>query len=99
WPDLGRAVERVAHAAGAQLADEALEERVGHGLDDDEALGGDAALAAVDEPGVGRRARRGREVGVGEDDERIAAAQLEHGLLQLAAGLPGHFAAGDIAAA
>ena len=35
---------------------------------------------------------RGGEVGVGEDDEGIGAAELEHGLLQLAPGLLGDLA-------
>ena len=53
-----------------------------HGLDDDEALGGDAALAGVLEARVDGHPRRRFEVGVGEDDERVGAAQLEHRFLE-----------------
>ena len=43
------------------------------------------------------RGRR-RHVGVGQDDERIAAAELEHRLLQLAARPLGHLDPGVLAA-
>ena len=60
-PDVGRLVERVAHLAGPHPLDEELLEALAHRLDHDEALGRDAALAAVDEPrggaGLGRGSR------------------------------------------
>jgi hypothetical protein len=60
-----------------------------------EAFRGDAALATVDPPRVRRRPGRGGKIGVRKDDEGIAAAELEHGLLQLAPGLLGHLAPGE----
>ena len=42
--------------------------------------------------------RRLLNVGVFQDDERIAAAELEHRLLELVSRLLGHFAAGALAA-
>ena len=42
------------------------------GSTDDEALGRDAALSAVDEPRLGGGAGRGGDIGIGQDDERIA---------------------------
>src|SRR5712691_7459332 len=95
-PDLGVARQRIADAAGTKLLEEPGDELIGHRLDDDEALGRDTALAAVDQPRVGRGAGRRGHVRVGEDDEGIAAAQLEHGLLQRAARLLGHLAAGTV---
>ncbi len=53
-----------------------------HAAVDDEALGGDAALSAVDEPAGGAGRRRQLEVGVGEDEVGVAAAELEHRLLE-----------------
>ena len=68
------AVERITHPAGRHLVDEEAEEALGHRLDDDEALGRYAALPAVDETRVGGDVRRARQVRVGEDHERVAAA-------------------------
>ena len=73
-------------------------ELVGDRLLDDEALGGDAALAVVLVARAHGRRRRGVEVGVGEDDERVRAAQLEHLLLELAPGQAGD-AVADLARA
>ena len=69
-----------------------------HRLDHDEALGRDAALAAVDEPG--RHAALGREleIGVLQHEVGIAAAQLQHRLLEQGPGLRGHGLAGGRAA-
>ena len=88
--DLRPGRERVPQATRAHLGDEPLEKAVEHPLDHDEPLGRDAALATVDEPRVGRGSRRHIEVGVLEHDERIAAAQLEHALLEVTPGLRGH---------
>src|SRR3712207_8198649 len=49
-------------------------------------LGGDAGLTGVRHPGHRRRLDRAAEVGGVEHDERVAAAQLEHRLLQVAPG-------------
>ena len=63
--------------------DERLLERVGDRLLDDEALGGDAALAVVDAArACAACAAACVDVGVGQHDEGIGAAQLEHGLLE-----------------
>ena len=96
--DRGRLVERVAHRPGPHPLDEPLLELPQHGLDDDEALGRDAALAAVDEPRGGAGLGRRVEVGVLEHDVGIAAAELEDALLQAGAGLRGDGAAGGGAA-
>src|SRR5215813_12713020 len=50
---------RISHPPRAELVQEQVEEPVGDGLDGNEPLGGDAALAAVDEPRI-RRGLRGR---------------------------------------
>ena len=75
-----------------------LQERISNFFDDNEALGSDTALPAVNEARVRRRLRRLLNVGVVENDERVASAQLEYGLLDLAPRLLGHFAPGAIAA-
>ena len=77
--DLGRAVEGVADAEARRGGDEALGEGVGDGVYDDEALGGDAALAGVLEARPDADLGGGVEVGVFEDDEGVGAAQLEDG--------------------
>jgi len=76
----------------------ALEELVGHGLAHDEALGGDTALSAVDEPCIRGRSRRCADVGVRKDDEGTAAAELQHSLLQRIASLFGNLAARELTA-
>ncbi len=71
-------------AAPRQRCAKPLLELVGDRLGDEEALGGDARLAGVLVACTdgGRRGRR--HVGVGEDDVRVRAAQLEHRLLERA---------------
>src|SRR5437868_6416069 len=80
--DLGAVVLRISHLELLEGGDEALLEFGGDLFLDDEALGGDAALAGV----LDARGHGGLdgafEVGAGEDQKRIASAQLEHGLLQ-----------------
>jgi len=95
---LRRRIERIAHAARPHLGGEVLEEPIRHALDHDEALRRDAALAAVLEPRLGGRRRGAGQVGVFEHDERIAAAELKHGLLQVAAGLGADRAASAVRA-
>src|SRR5262245_52497928 len=77
------AVHRIAHAARGELSREEIEKALGDRVHHDEALGRDAALPAVDEASVRGCLGGRREVGVGQYDERIAAAQLQHRLLDL----------------
>ncbi len=80
--DLGRAIERIADLErGDALAKPGLE-LVGDWIDGDEALGGDAALSVVDHARLDRRGGRGLEIGVGEHDEGIRSAELQHHLLE-----------------
>ena len=79
---------------GRQLVDERLVEVVG----DDEALGRVAGLAGVLEARRDGRLDDVVEVVGAEQDERIGAAQLEHDLLQVAAGDLGDGRAGALRA-
>ena len=54
--------------------------------DDDDPLGGDAALPAVVHPTPQRPLNRLVQVGVGQRDQRVRAAQLHGGLLEVLAG-------------
>src|SRR2546428_11300580 len=92
WSDLGRRVERIAYPPGAHFAREPLEEALRDTLDDYEAFRGDATLAAVDETRFHRCGRGPLEISVLEHDERIAAAELEHRLLQVSTCLLRHLA-------
>jgi hypothetical protein len=67
-------------------------------LGDDQPLGGGARLTGVLHPAHGRGLDRGGEVVGVEDDERVAAAELEHRLLQVLAGQGADGAAGALAA-
>ena len=96
--EVGAVGHRVADGERRHLRHEALGERLVDVLVDDEALGGDAALAVVLRPRVHRLVDGEVEVGVGEDDEGVAAAELQHARLEGAAGLLGHGAAGAPAA-
>ena len=51
-----------------------------------------ADLALVQERAEGRRVDRVVEVGVGEHDQRVVAAELEHDALEVAAGRLGELA-------
>ena len=97
-PDLHARLHRVAHLALAHLLHEQLLEPLPHRLHHDEALGGDAALAAVDEARRDARLARRLEVGVLQDQVRIAAPQLEYRLLDHRAGLARDRAPGGRAA-
>ena len=80
--EVRRRVERV---AGAQLPgqrDEPLDDRVQHGPLDEQPRRRDAGLARVVEDAPDAAAHGGVEVGVGEDDVRRLAAELEHDLLE-----------------
>jgi hypothetical protein len=94
----GLRVARIARLVAAHRSDEGVLERAANRADDDEALAGDAALAAVDHPRRGADARRAGDVGVLEDDVGIGAAELEHAFLERRAGSGGDAAAGGHAA-
>ncbi len=72
--DLGAFLHGVAYADGFHLGDEAGFEGVVDLVGDDEALGGDAGLAGVDEAGADGGFDGEIEVGGGHDDEGVAAA-------------------------
>ena len=78
-----RLIGRFAHPQHAHRRRERLGERVRDRVDGDEPLPGNAALARIQEPGADRAAGCRLDVGVGEDDERVAAAELEDRLLQV----------------
>gem|GEM_PF-4445429 len=65
-------------------------------LVDEEALGRDAALAVVDAARLDGMGDGFVEVGGGEDDEGVGAAEFEHGLLDEPSGLGGDGAAGGL---
>src|SRR5207253_4925393 len=97
-PDLRLARQRIAHATRPELVDELRDELLGDRLDDDESLGGDAALAAVDQARVGRSGGGEVEIRIFQDDERVAAAELEHGLLEHLPSPLSDLASGQLAA-
>ena len=93
-PDLGRVVGRVADLDLAGRLDEQLDDPVvDRALDEDPAPGA-AVLAAVVEDRVRRLAGEALEVGVGEDDVRALAAELEADLLHVVGGQPHDLLAG-----
>ena len=77
-PDLGLPVERVADRQALGLAHHPLEEALGDVGDDVGALDPRAGLAGVGEAAPDAARDRVREVGVGADDLRVLAAELEH---------------------
>jgi len=81
-PDLVLAIHRVADLERGDGACEPRLELIGDRLFDDESLGRDAALSVVLVACPARHRRRHVEVCVGENDERVRAAELEHGLLE-----------------
>ena len=99
-PDVGAQRLGVADAQLRHLGDQQPGELLDDRGVDDEPLRRDAALPGVEEPAAGRHGGDARQVGVGEDDERIGATELEHRLLDGVAGgqasrPPGALAAGD----
>src|SRR5216684_1237842 len=84
--DVGIAFQRVAHAQGLDGRGELGGELIGDGFFDDEAFGGNAALAIVLVARAYGGGRGGVQIGIGENDERVRAAQLEDLLLELLAG-------------
>ena len=77
---------------------EALDEGLVEVLGDDQPLGGRAGLAGVLHPAHGRGLDGGAQVVGVEHDERVAAAELEHRLLQVLAGQRADGAARALAA-
>src|SRR5690606_19026029 len=80
WSHLSCRVKWIAAPGSGQCVGNALLECFSQGLDDDEALGRDAALAAVDQAGSGADVRGGDRIRVAEDDVRVAAAEFHDGL-------------------
>src|SRR5439155_15196026 len=80
--DLRLRIHRVADDQILHALRETSLEVVADGLDDDEALGGDARLAVVLIARADAGGRSGLKVRVREDDERIRSTELEHGLLE-----------------
>src|SRR2546425_640313 len=76
------------------LFDELRGELLCDGVYDEDPLRGDARLPRVHEAAGDRPFRRGVEVGVVRDDERIRPAKFQDGLLQVLRGLLSHLHAG-----
>src|SRR3989475_1170631 len=87
---VGRRVERIAHPKPLHSLRELCDEFVGGGIDDEEAFGGDARLAAVDESSRDRAFRGRVQVRVTRHDERVRSAELEDDFLQILRGLAAH---------
>ncbi len=81
-PELGLGLARIAHLERPHVAHQGLLERLQHLRQHDEALAGDAALAAVDHPRRGGHHGGVLHVRVVEHQIGVAAAELEHGLLE-----------------
>ena len=80
--ELRALVHRIADDLRGGLFDEAFEKLVVDRVLDDEAFGGDAALRRCSESARSRRSSpRPLEIGVGEHDERVGAAEFEHAFL------------------
>ena len=103
---MGEVIAPTSFAAGAvralaQLADlrgQLGDELVVDGLLDVDPLDRDADLAGVDHPAPGRGVDGAVEVGVGEDDHRVLAAELEADRGQRLGGPRHHLAAGAVGA-
>lgn len=74
WADVGGVLQGVADAHGLHEGDETGLKGLVDGVVDDEALGGDAGLAGVDEAGADGGFDGGVEVGRGHDEEGVGAA-------------------------
>ena len=84
--ELDGRIEAVADLDLAGLVDHALDDLVVDGLVREQPRAGRAALALVVEDRVRGAADRVIEIGVGEDDRRRLAAELERDALQVAGG-------------
>ena len=85
--NLRRLAHRIADNLRGHALHEALLELAVYRLVHDEALGGDAALAVVDAARLHCVLDRFRQIGRRHHNERVAAAQLKHALLDQVAGL------------
>jgi hypothetical protein len=83
--DIDIGLERISCALCAHCGDETFDEAIVHARLDDEALRRNAALTRVDEPALDAARNRKVEIRVREDYVWIAAAELEHSLLERAA--------------
>ncbi len=81
-PDVRGRVQPVAEAEALGPRDEPLDQRVVDGVLDDHARAGRAALAGRTERGPQDPVGGQVEVGVGEDDDAVLAAELERHALQ-----------------
>ena len=89
----GLRVERVAGLKFGAFVQKQADEGFGHGFGNDDALGGVARLPRVAETGIARVFGRLPQVGIGQDDEGVAAAQFEHGFFQTASRFGSQYAA------
>jgi hypothetical protein len=90
-------LRRVPNSKRAYAVDETPFEFIGDRLDDNEALGGDAALARILIAGADARVRSRMQVGVSQDDEGVRASKLQNALLEGTAARAADFTAGGIA--
>ena len=95
---LDSGAEAVAELDAGDLLDHRLDELLVNGSLDEQARACGAHLALVGEGGEQRAVHRGLEVGVGEHDVRILAAQLKRDFLEVAGGRDRDLAAGQRAA-
>src|SRR5436190_19352745 len=79
--DLGRFVEWVADFQRSYLLDEFFEKIVVNPVGDKKSFRRDARLTGVNHARFHGRAHRQSKIGAWHDDERVAAAELEHALL------------------
>ena len=93
--ELGPRIQRIAHDHRAHPLHELPFERLRDLVDHDEALRRDAGLSVVDDARPHAGLDRGVEIGARHHDERIAAAQFEHDLLEMTARLARDVGAGE----
>ena len=91
--DLGRRVERIADGDRPGALDDPLDELVGDGALNEQAAAAVAALAHVEVDAIDDRIERRVQIGVGEHELGILAAELELHLLQVALRRVDHAAA------
>jgi hypothetical protein len=96
-PYLRGRVCRIANFETSNRGDKTLLELGRDMLMHDESLRRDARLPVVDRSRPHGNVDGPGEIGAGHDDERIAAAELQHGLLEMAAGHTRDLTAGSFA--
>ena len=84
--DLSRLIERIADFQRAHSLDKLIEKLVVNLVGDEKSFCRDARLAAVDRARFDRGGKGAFEICARHDDERIAAAELEHALFDFARG-------------